>query len=172
MKEPKLNNIFKCNTCQKNEKKAFDIYEFLPICKNNCKNPMILVKRNQGVCVTGNSGDPVDIICGVSTKYRDLSAYLPEGEVLPEYFEEVLLEEVREDTPHGKRGVREYENVYTVRGKLYKAKIHNISWNRHDKQYYFIDMWEKAEITIEELEWKPSDKGVIELLWDLLMNPR
>lgn len=25
---------------------------------------MILVKRNQGVCVTGNSGDPVDIICG------------------------------------------------------------------------------------------------------------
>jgi nicotinic acid phosphoribosyltransferase len=128
---------------------------------------MILVKRNQGVCVTGNSGDPVDIICGVSTKYRDLSAYLPEGEVLPEYFEEVLLEEVREDTPHGKRGVREYENVYTVRGKLYKAKIHNISWNRHDKQYYFIDMWEKAEITIEELEWKPSDKGVIELLWDI-----
>ena len=28
-------------------------------------------------------------------------------------------------------------------------------------------MWEKAEITIEELEWKPSDKGVIELLWDI-----
>jgi len=33
---------------------------------------MILVKRNQGVCVTGNSGDPVDIICG---KFRNEYAY-------------------------------------------------------------------------------------------------
>lgn len=33
---------------------------------------MILVKRNQGVCVTGNSGDPVDIICG---KSRELVSY-------------------------------------------------------------------------------------------------
>ena len=28
-------------------------------------------------------------------------------------------------------------------------------------------MYEKAKITLEELEWKPSDKGVIELLWDI-----
>jgi nicotinamide phosphoribosyltransferase len=27
-------------------------------------------------------------------------------------------------------------------------------------------MWEKAKITIQELDWKPSDKGLIELLWD------
>lgn len=32
---------------------------------------MILVKRNQGICVTGNSGDPVDIICGEQVKSRD-----------------------------------------------------------------------------------------------------
>lgn len=125
-----------------------------------------ILARDGKIVIRPDSGDPVDIICGISTKYKDLS-YFPEGEVLPEYFEDVLLEEVGEDTPHGERGVTEYENVYTVRGKLYKAKIHNISWNRHDKQYYFIDMWEKAEITIEELKWKPSDKGVIELLWDI-----
>lgn len=135
--------------------------EILPALKEE------ILARDGKLVIRPDSGDPVDIICGVSTKYRDLSTYLPEGEVIPEYFEEVLLEEVGEDTPHGERGATEYENVYNVRGKLYKAKIHNISWNRHDKQYYFIDMWEKAEITIEELEWKPSDKGVIELLWDI-----
>ena len=126
-----------------------------------------ILARDGKLVIRPDSGDPVDILCGVSRKYKDLSTYFPEGDVLPEYFEDSLLDEVREDTPHGEIGVTEYENIYIVKGKLYKAKIHNISWNRYDKQYYFIDMWEKAKITIEELEWKPSDKGVIELLWDI-----
>ncbi len=144
---------------------TFDLWklitEYLPTLKEE------ILARDGKLVIRPDSGDPVDIICGVSTKYEDLSKYFPEGEVLPKYFEDNLLEEVREETPHGEHGVTEYENTYIVRGKLYKAKIHNISWNRHDKQYYFIDMWENAKITIEELEWKPSDKGVIELLWDI-----
>ena len=126
-----------------------------------------ILSRDGKLVIRPDSGDPVDILCGVSRKYKDLSTYFPEGDVLPEYFEDSLLEEVREDTPHGELGVTEYENIYIVKGKLYKAKIHNISWNRYDKQYYYIDMFEKAKITLEELEWKPSDKGVIELLWDI-----
>jgi nicotinamide phosphoribosyltransferase len=126
-----------------------------------------ILSRDGKLVIRPDSGNPVGIICGTGSKYKDLSKYFPEGEVLPEYFEDVLLDEVREDTPHGECGVSEYENTYVVRGKLYKAKIHNISWNRYDKQYYFIDMWEDAKITLEELQWKPSDKGVIELLWDI-----
>ena len=126
-----------------------------------------ILARDGKLTLRPDSGDPVDIICGVGTKYEDLSKWFPDGEVLPEYFEDSLLEEVREDTPHGECGASEHENIYIVRGKLYKAKIHNISWDRYDKQYYYIDMWEKAKITIEELPWKPSDKGVIELLWDI-----
>lgn len=135
--------------------------EYLPRLKEE------ILSRDGKLVIRPDSGDPDDILCGVSRKYKDLSTYFPEGDVLPEYFEDSLLDEVREDTPHGEIGVTEYENIYIVKGKLYKAKIHNISWNRYDKQYYFIDMWEKAKITIEELEWKPSDKGVIELLWDI-----
>jgi nicotinamide phosphoribosyltransferase len=126
-----------------------------------------ILTRDGKLVIRPDSGDPVDIICGVSTKYEDLSKYFPDGEILPEYFEDSLLEEVREDTPHGECGVSEHENIYIVRGKLYKAKIHNISWNRYDKQYYFIEMWDKAKITVEELQFKPSDKGVVELLWDI-----
>ena len=144
---------------------TFDLWklitEYLPA------NKEAILARDGKLVIRPDSGDPVDILCGVSRKYKDLSTYFPEGDVLPEYFEDSLLDEVREDTPHGEIGVTEYENIYIVKGKLYKAKIHNISWNRYDKQYYFIDMWENAKITIEELEWKPSDKGVIELLWDI-----
>ena len=144
---------------------TFDLWklitEYLPA------NKEAIIARDGKLVIRPDSGDPVDIICGISTKYEDLSKYFPKGEVLPKYFEDSLLEEVREATPHGEHGVTEHENIYIIRGKLYKAKIFNISWNRYDKQYYFIDMYEKADITIEELEWKPSDKGVIELLWDI-----
>lgn len=144
---------------------TFDLWKLITFILPRLKTE--IMSRDGKLVIRPDSGDPVDIICGISAKYEDLSKYFPEGEVLSEYFEDSLLEEVREDTPHGECGVTEYENIYIVRGKLYKAKIHNISWNRHDKQFYFIDMWEKAKITIEELEWNPSDKGVIELLWDI-----
>ena len=144
---------------------TFDLWKLITEYLPNIKEEILT--RDGKLVIRPDSGDPVDILCGVSRKYKDLSTYFPEGDVLPEYFEDSLLDEVREDTPHGELGVTEYENIYIVKGKLYKAKIHNISWNRYDKQYYYIDMFEKAKITLEELEWKPSDKGVIELLWNI-----
>lgn len=144
---------------------TFDLWrlitEYLPA------NKEAIMARKGKLVIRPDSGDPVDIICGTGTKYTDISKYFPEGEVLPEYFEDYLLDEVREDTPHGERGPSEYGNIYIIRGKLYGAHIHNIEWNRHDKQYYFIDMYEKAKITVTEKEWSPAAKGVIELLWDI-----
>jgi nicotinamide phosphoribosyltransferase len=125
-----------------------------------------IMSRDGKLVIRPDSGDPADILCGKSGKIQDISKYFPEGEVLPEYFEDYLLEEVREDTPHGECGPDEWSNTYIIRGKIYEATIHNISWNRYDKQYYFIDMWGKAKITVEEKEYTPEDKGVIQLLWD------
>ena len=124
-----------------------------------------IMTRDGKLVIRPDSGDPVDILCGLSNTYQELK-YFPEGEVLPKYFEDYLLEEVREDTPHGEHGVNEYTQTYLINGKLYKATIHNISWNRYDKQYYYIDMFEKAKITLEEVSWEPKDRGVVELLWD------
>lgn len=135
--------------------------EYLPQLKDE------VLARDGKLVIRPDSGDPVDIICGEANKYIDISTYFPKGDVLPEYFEDYLLEEVREDTPHGECGVEEYSSLYKINDKYYKATIHNISWNRYDKQYYFIDMYEDAEITIEEQLLKPTDKGVIELLWDI-----
>jgi nicotinamide phosphoribosyltransferase len=123
--------------------------------------------RDGRVVIRPDSGDPVDIVCGTANRYIDISKYFPEGEVLPEYFEEYLLDEVREDTPHGEYGVEEHTGLYKIRNKYYKATIHNISWNRHDKQYYYIDMWEKAKITVEEIILSSKEIGAYEILWDI-----
>ncbi len=129
-----------------------------------------ILARDGKLVIRPDSGNPVDILCGTNTSslYKDISKYW-EGEPLvdTEQFEEHLLEEVREDTPHGECGVEEHTGYYIINGKFYKATIHNISWNRHDKQYYFIDMWQKARITVEEIPVSPQIKGVIELLWDI-----
>ena len=135
--------------------------EYLPRLKEQ------ILSRDGKLVIRPDSGDPVDILCGFNGTFKDISKYFPEGEVLPEYFEDYLLDEVAENTPHGEHGDVEYEQTYTIRGELYKAKIHNISWNRHDKQYYYIDMYEKVKITVEKIEQTPETKGVIELLWDI-----
>lgn len=128
-----------------------------------------IMERDGKLVIRPDSGNPSDIICGTLDKYTDLSGWFPENSpvTVPEYFEEQLLEEVNKLTPHGLRGPNEYEQTYIIRGELFKAKIHNISWNRHDKMYYYIDMWDKAKITVERVEITPADKGVIELLWEV-----
>ena len=144
---------------------SFDLWrvltDYLPRLKD------IIMSRDGKLVIRPDSGNPVDIICGEGQSYEDISKYFPEGEVLPKYFEDYLLEEVREETEHGEYGVTEYTQTYRVNGNLYEATIHNISWNRYDKQYYFIDMREDAKITVDKLEIQPKDKGVIEILWDV-----
>lgn len=130
------------------------ITEYLPKLKEE------ILARDGKIVIRPDSGDPVDIICGtVASKYTKVDSV--------DYFEDCLIDEVNEETPHGERGVEEHTSFYVVDGRYYKATIHNISWNRHDKQYYFIDMWEEAKITVEEQFLGSEDKGVIELLWDI-----
>lgn len=126
-----------------------------------------IMSRDGKLIIRPDSGDPVDIICGTLNNYRDISKYFPEGEILPEYFEDYLIGEVQDETPHGEMGPDEYEQTYIVRGKLYTVNIDNISWNRYDKQYYFVDMYEKANITFKEDQILPEHKGAVEILWDI-----
>lgn len=135
--------------------------KYLPVLKD------AILKRDGKIVIRPDSGDPVDIICGTNSSYEDLSEDFKDTIPTAEYFEDLLLDEVREETPHGECGPYEYEKIYRINGKLYKAKIHNIQWNRYDKQYYFIEMYDTAEITLDLLEEKPEDKGTIEILWDI-----
>lgn len=87
--------------------------------------------------------------------YTDLSKWNNIIDVVSaETFEDALLDEVKEQTPHGEYGGEEHTSFYKIHDKYYKATIHNIQWNRHDKQFYYIDMYDEANITFEELEEK------------------
>lgn len=144
---------------------TFDFFKvltkYLPMLKDE------IMQRDGKLIIRPDSGDPVDIICGTLSNITDISKYFPKGEVLAEYFEDYLIEEVQEETPHGEHGDTEYTQQYLVNGELYEATIDNIQWNRHDKQYYYIDMYEKANITFKKLDITPEMKGAVEILWDV-----
>lgn len=131
--------------------------DYLPILKDE------IMERDGKIVIRPDSGDPADILCGVLDKYKDVSEYIDDDDSIAD----MLLDEVRAETPHGECGDTEYENTYIANGKLYKIKIDNIEWNRHDKQYYYIDMYSTPSITKEEFEITPEHKGVIRMLWEL-----
>ena len=108
-----------------------------------------------------DSGDPVDILCGLNIK----TIIAEDFEEFLEVCEEKLDEELREKTPHGEYGGDINDSFY-FDGKLYEV-LYSPDWNRYDKQYYFIDNYGGNKTTAIEIEDKPSNKGVIELLWDI-----
>ena len=138
--------------------------EYLPALKSE------IMARDGRVVIRPDSGDPVDIICGTLCNVSDVTENFagldPNSEDANRTWEDILLDEVSEDTPHGECGPSEYKNKYIVNGKAYTATIHNIGWNRYDKQYYYIDMYERAKISVVEEELTPEMIGAYELLWN------
>lgn len=116
--------------------------------------------RDGKVVIRPDSGDPVDIICG-----EEMEDYTAECtlENLGEYVKEDIEECVRNETPHGECGELNPSKVVKHSGKAYLVVL-EIMWNRHDKQYYYMDGTTVDSVT--EVELSPERKGVVELLWD------
>jgi len=139
-----------------------NVTEVLPSLKNT------IMKRDGKFVVRPDSGDPVDIICGTLDEYYDLSEWIDEDdEVDGNIFWESLREEVQDDTPHGEIGPDEWSCKYLVNGKYYEATVTNLEWNRYDKQYYFLDMYDSPKIIFKEIIPTAVEKGLIEVLWDI-----
>lgn len=105
--------------------------------------------------VAGTLGDEIH---NVHYKGEDFDTFLA-------YCEDYLIDYVGEETPYGESGNTEQELIFSHQGKHYSVKIHNISWNRYAKQYYFIDMWEKAKNTYKEVEPILPTNGIIDEEW-------
>lgn len=113
-----------------------------------------IMARDGKLVIRPDSGDPVNILCGLDIKeYESL-------EDAKEDFEDDL-------TSNQVHGEREFEISETrtvkVANKYYELKA-DVEWNRYDKQYYFV---EEINFKSKEKEVTPSVKGVIELLWDV-----
>jgi len=124
----------------------------------------IIMSRNGKVVLRPDSGDPVKIVCG-NIVVEDLTneEYCNNLEDCKEIMLERMTEDVRYDTPHGEHGISRQDAIFKYQDKHYEIVI-EIDWNRHDKQYYYIDgsnihICKEVELTIEQ-------KGSVEALWD------
>ncbi len=123
------------------------------LCEYNVILKEEILARDGKVVFRPDSGNPVDIICGLDIKnYINL-------EDAKEDFEDIL----RSNTVHGEQEFTIDNNILVCVNDKYYNLTESTEWNRYDKQYYFI---EYMKIYAEEVESKPEFKGVVQILWE------
>lgn len=122
-----------------------------------------IMSREGKVVIRPDSGDPVEIICGMQIKDYSNDTYAIDLDYCISDMEDILVDTVREETPHGEHGECDVEGVFKYKDKYYKILI-EIDWNRYDKQYYFIDG--NRVVSCEEFVPTVSQLGLIESLWN------
>lgn len=114
------------------------------------------------VVIRPDSGNPVDIICG-NTSVISLDNICETVEECSDYMLERIEDTARQETPHGKCGDENGIGYFRFNNKVYEIKI-DIFWDRHDKQYYYIESCTTDHCI--EINLSPEQKGLIECLWD------
>lgn len=131
------------------------LVEFLPKLKD------IIMKRDGKTIIRGDSGDPIDIICGTLKAEKD---YITVDGLTEDKIEEYFKYEAEDTYPWNGT----YESYYTVRIGDYLYRVtcyHDWEDGEEDEEGYYTNTvgevsWKKEEIT-------PEMKGTIELLWDV-----
>ncbi len=126
------------------------VTEILPSLKDD------IMTRNGKLIIRPDSSPttPADIICGINVESYD---NLEEAKVDFSYL-------LHDNQVHGEADFEiDTDTIVKVGNSLFKLTA-DVDWNRYDKQYYFI---ENINIESQELELNPSNKGVVELLWDI-----
>lgn len=112
-----------------------------------------IMARNGKLVVRPDSGDPVQILCGIEvTPAESVSDAV-----------EQLVDEVRDETDHGEMGDMEPMGYFRIDGVVRKVVV-EIDWNRYDKQFYFMDG--HSEISSEQVVLTSEQKGLVECLAD------
>lgn len=144
---------------------SFDLFEVLTYSMPKLK-PVIMA-RDGKVVIRPDSGNPVDIVCGELSiaNFNDLSE-CEDFETMQRMAEDYILDDIREITPHGQCGASKHTLIFKYNDKYYDITIDNLFWNRYDKQFYYLDMYENPNVITKEVILHPANKGAIELLWD------
>ena len=144
---------------------SFDYYGFLETVLPQLKDA--IMARDGKFVVRGDSGNPVDIICGIDESgYQDLSMY-PE-DALKDVLFDLTSDLLADETDHGECGDSEYTLIFKYEDGLKKAHVKGFQWNRYDKQYYYLETnFSDVTIEIEDIERTVEHKGTIEHLWNI-----
>lgn len=125
----------------------------------------VIMRRDGKLVVRPDSGDPVKIVCGEVTPAQ--ATLIPESsmEFCEDFCKEVLIDRLVDETPHGYSGPSSFEGLFVDSdGTYFKAVISDISWNRYDKQYYYLDDRHSITCIVETIDLNPAEKGSIEVL--------
>lgn len=119
-----------------------------------------IMAREGRLVIRPDSGDPVDIICGtIEGTFETLQA--AEWEI-----EDMHRTEASEACEGSHcMGCESYEAIVyiTSEAKYYKITT-GVEYNRHDKQYYYVD---ESWTTSEAVDPTPEMKGSIQVLWEI-----
>lgn len=108
-----------------------------------------------------DSGDPVEILCGVEIDSIPFMESLADVE---KYALQIIKEEAISKTEHGEEGDWEYTKLFNYDGKVYEAKAY-LEWNRAEYKFYYLDGGNL--IHFKEIHLTPEQKGAVETLWDI-----
>jgi nicotinamide phosphoribosyltransferase len=140
---------------------TFDLWEVCTFIVTELKD--IILARDGKVVIRPDSGDPVNIICGDVSDIKNYN----DAESLDDCKSHAELDAwggISEGAAHGEMGDDDCDIVFEFDDKYYVANC-RAEWGRHDKQYYYLES--VYDVTTKPYELKSSDKGVIELLWDV-----
>lgn len=142
--------------------------EYLPLLKAEILARPINAIGLSKVVIRPDSGDPADIICGISVRklgdWSDATTLQEWKEHVAEEMDEQFCENLEATSPH--QSETEVficpidDKVYTV---TYEPDL-----NRHDKTYYYVDNYGStvSKCTFIETELTAEQKGSVELLWE------
>ena len=125
----------------------------------------VIMRRDGKLVVRPDSGDPVKIVCGEVSPTQ--ATLIPESSMgfREDFCKEVLIDRLVDETPHGYAGPSSFEGLFVDSdGTYFKAIILDITWNRYDKQYYYLDDRHSVTCIVEVIDLNPAEKGSIEVL--------
>ena len=130
------------------------ITNYLPRLKNSILN------RDGKIIIRGDSGDPVDIICGElkASDYMVVDGLTEEG--IKDYFKKYAEEHYDFGGTH--------TSWYKVRiaDKLYEVTCEH-TWAEDEEDSDGMYIAEVEYVDVKEIEITPAMKGTVELLWDI-----
>lgn len=120
-----------------------------------------VMKREGKLVIRPDSGDPVEIICGVPLEH--IPDDRPE-EHIKNYARDILWDLEMDSVDHGQCGGETRSVLCSYKGQVWKATA-KFEWDRFDKQFYVIDSCEVTECA--PYTPTPAEKGAVECLWEI-----
>lgn len=142
-----------------------DTYDFWDVIENTL--PRLkedIMKREGRVIIRPDSGSPADIICGKSIEDISKREWINSLEDAKAWMKQIVKSKVENETPHSEEGDYKPTGEFKYNGKYYRIEL-DVSWNRYDKQYYYMDG--ASVSSFEEFVPTVEDMGLVESLYNL-----